>query len=311
VGAWFRVVVPPAKDEITIIGFLASNEVEILEEKTTPKPDFWAPESGQFQGIGIDLQVGAGFTYFESGNLNPGVRGMYDELAAVFAAMGYPILDKKNGPFQSGVHFAADVIYNLGPHLAVGLGTEYVHARRFDSFGFMVGINYQTAYSTPIFSALVFRPGVYYTIPLTQVLAVTLVGGPALFFTSYEYNRNASIPGAPYSVWEESLHQRGRKLILGAQAGAGLELHINKRTAFVLQTMGRFARSSNMTGEEKNLVMLQGQDIGPTYEGQLYFVPGGTYPRLAVRPDAPSSDARKAVVNFTGVDFTFGLRVKF
>lgn len=131
VGAWFRVVIPAGKEEIAIIGFIASNEVEILEEKTTPRPDFWAPPPpGTFLGLGFDIVLGGGFTNFGSGNLAAGVRGMSDEPAERIQRMGNTLLERESGPFRSAVHASADILYNLGPRLAVGIGGDLIKARK-------------------------------------------------------------------------------------------------------------------------------------------------------------------------------------
>lgn len=306
-GAWFRVVIPPGKEEITIIGFIASNEVEILEEKTAPPADFWAPEPGEYRGHGFMVKVGGGLTFFGGGDLADGTRGMYDAFADLVAARGYPISRRKYNPFNLGVQATIDLMVGRGPRLAFGLGFEYIQAQRFDNIGYMIGLTSGTANSVPVLRALIVRPGVYYTLPVSKVISVGLFGGPALFFTRFTYNLNGASPG-----WEENLTLRASKVIAGAQGGTGLEFAINERMAFILQATGRYAEASGLKGEEEALVTRFGQDVSePRTEGSLFFVPGNPHSRLTVRSEAPAAEARKASFDFTGVDLSFAIRVKF
>jgi hypothetical protein len=201
----------------------------------------------------------------------------------------------------------ADVAVRVGSRLGVGLGGDYVSAQNTSQFGFMEGINYHTVNSIPMLRAYVLRPGLYYTLPLGRLLSLKLCGGPAIYFSEFEYNRNAVA-----LKFEENFHQRARNTFVGVQAGAGLEVHLNERAALVFQATGRYARTSNLEGEEKHVRIYETLDVSPPdYEGPLYFIPDAAFPRLSVRPEAPSAGARKAIFDFSGVDLTLGLRVKF
>ena len=74
--------------------------------------------------------LGGGFTNFGSGNLAAGVRGMSDEPAERIQRMGNTLLERESGPFRSAVHASADILYNLGPRLAVGIGGDLIKARK-------------------------------------------------------------------------------------------------------------------------------------------------------------------------------------
>jgi hypothetical protein len=306
-GAWFRVVVPPGKEGTTLLGFIASNEVEIIEETTVPKRDFWAPEEGTFRGLGFDLVFDAGFVTLGSGDLKAGVRGRYDELVDSVQAFGYNVIDKDVRAFGSGIQAAAEAVWNLDSRLGFGIGGEYVYGRRLDKFGYMVAATYFSAASVSTLDILILGPKIHYTIPLSRVVSLRLNGGPAVFLANFKYDWSIILPG-----WEKSYYQRAHKAILGAQGGAALEFKLNKRTALFVQAAGRYAKSTDVAGEERDLVLWMGIDVsGPEMKGPLYFLPGGPYPRLAVRPEAPGGDARKARFDLSGVSLSLGLRVKF
>lgn|GEM_PF-2526580 len=306
-GAWFRVVVPAGREGVTLIGFVASNEVEIVEEKTGPQRDFWAPEEGSFQGLGFDIVLGAGLLAFGGGDVAKGVRGMYDELAASVEDLGFPVEERKFRPLHQGVQASVDVIWNLGRRLGLGIGGGYLYARRIDTFSYIIGGKMYSANSLPLLISKALRPKAHYTIPLSRLVALRLSGGPAIILAKFQYEWNIIIPG-----WEKTFYLRTRKTILGAEGGAALEVSVNPRTAFVLQAVGRYGRSSNVTGRGRHLDMWEGLDVsGPEIQGPLYFLSGGRFPALDVSADPPGGGARKARIDFSGVDLSVGLRVKF
>jgi hypothetical protein len=305
---WYRVVLPPDRDNVSIIGYIAAKDVTVVEEKTAAKPDFWGPgERKPFKGIGLEILAGAGPTFFGGGDFSGSVRGMYDELAASIAALGYPVIERKVQPFHSGVHFSMDLAMRVSPRFSVGLGGEYLYARNDDSFGFFEGVHHQTAISEPTLQAIIIRPSIYLTLPLSRLISVRLDGGPALFITGYEYIRNATT-----TVSGEYFHQKAKDVALGVQAGVGLELNLNERVGLFLRTTGRFARAASFEGDEQYDRSESRIDVpGPRYDGALYFLHRGSFPALTVRPDMPSLDARRAVFDFTGLDLSLGLRMKF
>jgi hypothetical protein len=290
-----------------LIGYIAAKDVSVLEEKPTGKPDFWGVGDKPYEGIGLEVILGAGITYFGGGDFTGAVRGMPDEYAASIAARGYPVVDRDVRPFHSGVHFSADLAYRLSPRISVGLGGEYFHARNTDRFGLMDGIYYDSANSTPILQAVIIRPGIYLKYPLGKVLSLCLDAGPALFFTNFEYNLITQT-----RAMYESFHLKAHDVALGVQAGIGLDVSLNERIGLVLRTTGRYARAASFEGDEKFDGVVNSLDTsGPQYTGNLYFLHRGAFPVLTVRPDAPSSDARSAVFDFTGFDLSLGLRIKF
>lgn len=307
VGAWYRVFVPPARDGVSFLGYIASNEVEVIEERVVPPRDFWAPTEDEFQGLGYDLVLGGGLTFFGSGDLASGVSGRYDALASLIQGFGYSVTDKRFGRLGSGVQATAEVIRDLDGRFAWGVGVDYLSARRHDSFVYTFSGIMASAHSGGFLKAWVLRPKLHYTIPLSKTFSVRLNAGPALFLASFDYDYQVFLP-----TQEESFYQSGRKAILGAQGAAALEVRVNSRTAFVLQASGRYGRTKNLTGTERTMVLWNGLDrSGPEISGSFYFFPGGPFPSLAVRSEPPAGPARKATADFSGVDLTFGLRVKF
>lgn len=306
-GAWYRVFVPPSRDGVSFLGYIASNEVEVVEERSIPPRDFWAPAEDEFRGLGYDLVLGGGLTFFGTGDIASAVRGRYDFLATLVQDLGYSITDRKVGRLRSGLQVTAEVIRDLDGRFAVGVGADYLSARRHDNVVYMLGDALTSAHSSGFLRLWVLRPKLHYTIPLSKAVSVRLNAGPALFLASFEYNYQILL-----SDKEESFYQSGRKAILGAQGAAALEVRVNPRTAFVLQASGRYGRTKNLTGTERTMVLWSGLDrSGPEVRGAFYFFPDGRFPALAVLSEPPAGPARKAAADFSGVDLTFGLRVKF
>ena len=305
-GEWYRIMIPPDRDNVSLIGYIAAKDVTVVGEKPTGKPDYWGTGGKEYKGIGLEVMLGGGLSYFGGGDFADGLRGLFDEYAALISALGYSVINRDFRPFQSGVHFSADLAFRLSPRFSVGVSGEYLFARNFDGLGHMEDVYYQAAYLTPTLQTFIIRPGVYYTFPLGPTLSVRLDGGPALFVTSFEYNRNYSTASV-----DESYHLRGHDLAFGVQAGIGIELNLNERIGLFLRTTGRYARAANFTGDERlDRILNNGNASGPQYSGILYFLHRGSYPVLAVHLDSTSSDARSAVFDFTGLDLSLGLRIK-
>jgi len=305
-GGWYRVVFAPEKDLISMIGYVIASDVDILDEKDLSLSNPWKPSAESFRGIGLSVQLGVGISFFPGGDLSTGTRGMYNDLAASISNMGFPLSDKYFLDLKSAADISADIEVQVGPRIFLGIGGDYISAHRIDKIGFSEHGIYRTATSVPTIVLYAVRPSVYYRIPFSRMFHFILGGGPAVYFSTYEYCRTLGT-----SLLEETFRQSARNTIFGAQAAAGFQVYLNNRTALVLQAIGRYARGSNLKGEEEYDRIYNTLDVSlQDYQGTLLLVQGETYPRLAIGP-VEGAQRKKALFDFSGINLSLGLRIDF
>jgi hypothetical protein len=308
-GAWFRVVLPPGKEGIVVIGYIATNEVEILEEKIQRQPDFWEAEAEEYRGFGISVKLTVGWNFFSRGDIDKGARGLFDQTVDGLLSLGYTLEKRDPRPFRSGIEAGGDIIYHLNPRIGIGIGASYVRATGQSFLEFAESsVLFQEMWSVPAVDAYSFRLGISYAIPVNRWLTVCVHGGPALCFVKYNFSRSLST-----TSFEENYYQKAKATSLGFRGGLGLEIYLNQRTAILIEAQGRYAKFTDLRGSEKySLTKSTSFLIVREEEGSLYYLEE-EYPRLAILPDGSSGDhnARKAVFNFTGVSLMGGLRVRF
>jgi hypothetical protein len=309
-GDWFRVVLPPGKDGIVIIGYIAKGEVQILEEKIKKQTDFWQAEEAGFKGLGLHLMLSGGWALFPSGDIDRGAKGLYNIGAEAIAARGVDILERNTKPLRSALNLSGDIIYDLDPKIGIGIGFGYIHTLGIDTFRYSERKVYEnTMNSATDLTVLTFRLGAFYALPIGRLFHIRLNAGPAIFITNLDYNRNAG--GLDF---EESFSLIGKTTNLGFQGGARLEIRIVERASLFFEVQGRSAKISDFKGSE-HLVRRENSLPLPTIDnsGTLYYLPDNPYPRLAVFPEGSSGaqGAQKAVFDFTGADLLAGLHIRF
>jgi hypothetical protein len=306
--AWYRVAVDPGRKGVLVIGYLSERDVEVTNT-TLGEPDFWPEASGEYGGAGITVRFGGGFLFFPSGDIGKGASGMFESTAAVISSFGDRIEEKNKVPLHSGYDLTGDIIYSLNRKMGIGLRVDYIAASPESTLRFLPGgANSYTMLSRPNLTVISLRPGFYYHRPLNRLLAFLVNGGPVIYFTNYRYNRTF-----PRLDAEEDIQQKVKATSLGFQGGAGLELRLNERSAIFLEVQGRYARITNLKGEEQSYRLARQQSVGTTVNGYLYYEESGTYPSLAVLEDdsAAARNARRGVLDLSGVSLAAGLRIKF
>ncbi len=308
-GAWFRVVLSPGLEGVTVVGYIATNEVEILEEKIKWPAEFWEEPPEEFHGLGLSLKLAAGLSFFSGGDFNRGAAGMFDSSADDIRSWGYTEESRAPRSLRSGFDVGGDIIYYLTTRIGIGLGMDYIHASADSAFMFR-GNDLVTIkmYSTPWFNGYCPRLGLFYDLPVNRWLALSFSGGPALFFVKYNYNRNVFAPPVA-----EDFYQQAKAVGIGLQGGLGLALHLNPRVAVFLEAQGRFAKISGFEGSEKVSHEVNGWPNIREARGTLYLVERYRYPELSVLADGDTGvqNASKAVLDLTGVTFLAGLRLRF
>jgi len=310
-GAWFRVTVPPGKDGIVVIGYVARKDVEIVETKSNKPTDFWGEEEEAYSGIGLRLKLYGGWAFYRSGDIDPGEKGLFDIWTNALAARGVELEQKTVSPLHSGFDIGGDVIYDLGPKLGVGVGFVYTHTIHDDSYTYNELKAYENSLeSNTTLTVFAFKLSAYYTISLGRRIEIELNAGPALYYANLDY----ALSDNGREFWDK-MNLTGKAWRAGVQGGAGVQIGLNERVAFFMDVRGHYAKISNLAGSGFVSSGENGMPAGSatTTTGTLYFVPGTPSSRLAVYPDGSSdaAGARKAVFDFTGADVVGGIRIRF
>ena len=268
-------------------------------------------EEGEFKGAGIHLRLRGAWTMFSGGDLKNGVQGMYDQTAAKILDMGYETVSSDEEKLNSGTEITGDVIYYFTPRLGVGLGGGWLWARRDSIFRFRppdAVLNYMMT-SSPKLDVTSVRLGVFYTLPLGRVLAVTLNAGPAYYFADFQYGKSTQIP-----IYVDSMILKGKANDLGLEGGIGLLIRMNRRLDFVIEAQGRLAKVSGFDGKQQLYRVIEGVPvIDSVAEGPLSYVERDGLPRLEIFPDGspPGLSVKDAALDLSGVSFQAGLNFKF
>lgn len=308
-GTWFRVILEPGREGLLVLGYLSSSDAEVVE-KAEQKPDFWEQAAGEYRGFGIGLKLGGGFYLFNGGDLRRGVSGMFERAIDSADSLGAVIEDTSEEPLRSVFLVSGDVFYRVKRRLGVGLRFEYGHVYADSSLRINFGHPGQffTTWSSSSLSIIALRPGLYYDLPLSRLLTISLNGGPALYLVNFEYGRDFRADRG-----NELIRQKVKAHGLGLQGGAGLELRMYRRSAFFLEVQGRYARISDFKGDEAVSKLRDLQFWTSVKKGFLYYEDEGPHPGLAVLEGESSGqgNVRRAILDLSGVSFAAGFRVLF
>ena len=313
-GDWYRIIITADEGGLTAVGYVYSEDVEILEEKTAKERDFWkeAPEDVRIRGITV--KVGGGLAHFSGGDMKSGLQGIWDEKASSLLAKGY-VLEGGLEPLKQSFEFAADIIYQILPRLGIGLGSGYIYGTRnsglyFNSVEEAWRI-FQMA-AKPSVLAVPLRLGLYYSLPVHKLFSISASGGIALYRVKYKLSMSSD------SDVVDSLYHEASTSGLGFFGSLGLELKLERRAYLFLEFQGRHAQFSGFTGTETKVKLFLPPNSIPYDEtsetkGTLYYLENGNGRRLAVFKDKPvlNGTAREAVFNFSGFGIRAGLKFTF
>lgn len=312
VGEWFRVVVGPDEKGFSIIGFIHSSDVDIIEEKTTKEPDFWEEEPEFFEGIGLRVKLSGGLDYFYSGDIEKGARGMYDSTAYFFSSGGYT-LEQGTESCHTGFDVSGDIIFYVKPQVGIGIGGGYMQA---------TGTNYLNVSGKDIpwmhqfggsrrITTVPIRLGLFFILPVHRLFSITFNGGTSLYMTNYSY--------ALARAWKDmkSIFHKANAKGLGFHGGIGLEVNLTQRVAFFIEGQGRYAKISNFKGKATETEYVVSKSyvgyVSSEEKGTLYYLEDENFPSLVIRNNEPSGfkTIRKATFDFSGFSLRAGVIIKF
>ncbi len=313
-GEWFRVIYGPDEHGFSVVGYIHSGDVEVIRENITEELDFWVEEPKTFEGLGLSLKLSGGFNYFNAGDVGEGAKGYYDIRAGYFSSAGYS-LEQRKRPFNNGFDLAGDIIYYLKPKLGIGIGSGYIYSAR-TSFFVVSGkdIFLETFGSTSEIRAFPIRLSLYLSLPVHRLFTVSVSGGPELYLAEFSYYLG------PDWIDLNSVSQKATSRGFGIHGGLGLEVKMNRRTAFVVEGLGRYAKISNFEGKETKYLWVPtgpvagiGEERIWSEEGTLYYLEQGNQSYLAILSEDPSgfTTAKKASFDLSGLSIRAGLIYRF
>lgn len=272
---------------------------------------------GAFFGLKISLKLRGGWNIFSGADLDPGSGGLYDQAVDDLSSRGLTIIRNEKKSNHSGFEAGGDLIYSITPRFGIGIGAGSVHTKR-ESFMFYGEQDISDDYlrATPLFETRSLRLGAFTTFPLSSLLAISVNGGPALYFAEYKFSMRITtyeLEMAYYNLFLKEFYQEAKARRLGFEGGIGFEFTANPFTVFFLEAVGRYGKISGFKGREKTSFYQDGGLRTSAEEGDLYFVQTERSPILDIINGEPSGalSARKATFNVSGVSFFAGLKLRF
>lgn len=314
-GEWFKVIIKSDKDGFVSIGYILSNDVEIISEKLSQETDFWEVEPEQFQGIGIRVRLTGGLGYFFGGDIGRGNTGMYDQNSDFLLSQGF-FLEGNLKSFHIGSEFTGDLIIDITPKLGIGFGSGNIDAKKTTILTFYKeALIYKLEQLTFVseINVIPLRIGLFYSIPIHRLFNISLNAGTGIYLADYNYSMG--------STWENInvIGHVAKATGLGFHGGIGLELNLHRRAVFFIETQGRHVKISNFKGTETitewgELIYAGRRDFTQTVEeGSLYYLKDNGYPDLVISKGIPTgfNSVEKAVFDFSGFSIRAGLKIRF
>jgi len=257
------------------------------------------------------VKLSGGMNYLLVGDVNEGVKGVIDYLRDSATVVPGTSVEREAKPIHLGFDFEGYVIINLTPRVGIGFGAGYIQGAKISELTVRFPEGPEASFATkPKISAIPIRVGVFYTLPVSEMVNVVFNAGAGLYLAKYSYYFLSE------GAWSgNTITQTTSAKGFGFHGGVGLEFNLASNIAFVLEGQGRYAKIGGFEGTAK----YDGSSLPYTKEGPLYYWEQmtiiGKYPRVLVRENKPSgpdvSNAREAKVDFSGFTFLAGIKINF
>lgn len=307
---WFRVIIGPDDDGIVTIGYIKSQNVDVIRENIVQELDYWEEDPEFFEGIGLTVRLTGGPSFIEGGDIRKGDRALYDDASDLAAASGF-LIDRRFNEFDSGFEVTADIVYNFTSKWGLGLGFGYMNLSEHNLLIFNSPGNFENNQvgTSPKIRAYPVRLGVFYNIPISRLFNLTLNSGAAFYFAKYTFLRASNW----YQI--DLINQKANTTGIGFHGGISFEVNFHPRAALILEGRGRYAKISGFTGNSYIKRSINPPLIIEDIEekGTLYYLEGDGLPVLAFAEQKPTdyTTVREAILDLSGFVFQAGLKVKF
>jgi hypothetical protein len=263
-----------------------------------------ALDTESVRGMYFTVWGGGGFSAI--GDLNTGAQGLAD----FYAAQINQAADQTVSPARAGLQFGGEFGIPISPGFFLAVGAEYLFGAKESVLAF--GPNAPQAGSftvKPRFSTLpVYVSLVYYPVEYFYVKA-----GAGYFFARAKYQYLFSYDKT-IRDWQGEARAQG----LGLLGGFGFDVSFGERFGLIAEVIGRYAHLAGFKGT--GTFLAEGMTESISEEGLLYAFDSRTsnqtsYPQVFIRSKIPAEggveNAREAKVDFSGISFRVGFKVKF
>ena len=274
---------------------------------------------GSFFGLKITVRLQGGWNTFAGGDVEKGIGGLYDNAVAAISASDLPIMQNRRESSHAGLEAGGDLIYCLTPRLGIGIGLAKVKAGKDSHVAFQ-----QASYGPdnlrmwPEIRVTSLRAGLFYSFPFAGWLGISVHGGPALYSAKYSCSMGVESGGYSAVLVQHGLintgyFQKARAKQMGFEGGVGFEFNPNPYFAIFVEAQGRYARITGFEGEEETGFYRMAQYQRSVKKGSVYIGREAVYPQLDIIPPESTvpGSARKATLDFSGVSFLAGIKLRF
>jgi len=264
------------------------------EEEFTPEQTFSR----------FTLAVSGGLNYIVVGDLNEGAQGLADFYGATLGETPVGSIS----PLHWSYILGGELSYYFTPKMAINLGIDYFYGK-IDGTVEFPDRKFVERFTTgpkvrdiPVGLTLSYYP--YEFLRLKVGLEYHLA--KCKYYYLYEEEDR-------WQEWRGDASSSG----IGFIGGISLEKAISSRLILFLEAAGRYAQIENFEGTDD---YLDSQGTTSTEKGKLYIWEGHvneaeSYPLVYIREKKPSeagvSNARLAIVDFSGFTIKLGIKIKF
>jgi hypothetical protein len=283
-------------------------ETEVVEEEPvqivqtiTETEETFTPEQA-FSRFALFLS--GGLNYIVVGDLNEGSQGLADFYGATLGETPVGSIS----PLHWSYILGGELSYFISPKMAISLGIDYFYGKAESSVEFpdrkfverfttgpkVRDIPVGLTFSYYPIEFLRFKVGIEYHIAKCK------------YYYRYEDETR----------WQE-WRGNASSSALGFIGGIGFEKAISSKLSLFVEAAGRYAQIENFEGTDE---YLDSEGITSTEKGKLYIWDGHvseaeSYPLVYIRERKPSeagvSNARLAIVDFSGFAIKLGIKIKF
>jgi opacity protein-like surface antigen len=258
------------------------------------------------------LKLSGGINYLTVGDVNRGVKGEIDfRKEWLITVDPGTSVEAKARPVHLGFDFEGDVIINLTSRIGIGLGVGYIQAARTSELNFRYPDGTEGGcIIEPKISAVPIKLGLFYTLPINEVINIAFNSGIGWYMAKYSYDFRPE--GA---LVDTTITQTVRSGDFGFHGGIGVEFNFFSNISFVLEGQGRYVKIGGFEGKIRHSGIVMPYEE----EGNLYYyeqtVSWGEYPQVLVHESKPSwpgvNNVRKAKIDFSGITFLAGIKINF
>lgn len=263
----------------------------------------------------VSLKLTGGLTWVNGGDYNLGLSGENRLLGDTLSAMSGAYQ-----PLNNGFHGQVEIMHNLNPHLAVGLGGGYYRVSRegrVTGNGLVLGIPFSLDSTvTAKVSVIPFFINLHYLTRLASRLSLDLFAGPVFEVVQFNFQNSSTTTLLSAQTTETFT---ASQTAFGGQAGLGLDFEIIKGVSIAAEGLYRYAKITDLQG---NWALLGTSSLGPVNKtssvSDMWFyrlTAGSTYDQFGFFDTVPQgasiSGARRAEIDLSGFTATAGVKFSF